>query len=259
MRDWIVAKFPKNYERLHYIEPFAGALNVLFHKRRSELESVSDVNRNLYYFYKCLRDRWEELSHLARNTIFCEGTLKEALDFWKTEDAPEIKKAWASFVIFNCSFMGNASSFGYGADPDQQNNAPRIFRGKKEMIFDFHKRIESVQIFDRDAQWFLERFHKEEKVLMYMDPPYPETCQQFYSGFSVDDFNEILDKLYSAKFKFLISFYEKPSMELDRFKNESRFVFYKKIMRQTSLNENGVREEVLLCNFKNSSLQAELF
>lgn len=259
LKEYIVSKFPKDYEKYHYIEPFAGALHVLFHKKRSVLESVSDINKNLYSFYSCLRHAPGSLEHLCKNTVYNESSFQEAKEHWNKEDAPELLKAWATFLMFNMSFMGNASTFGYGVNPDMQNNAPHTFTDMKNSMPRFSKRIEGVQIFNRDANWFIDRFKDVINVLMYLDPPYPETNQQFYSGFTIEDFNQILDKLYNVNFKFLISFYEKEGMKLDRFKDNPKFHFYRKDHRQVSLTENGYRVEVLMANFKEHYTQSTMF
>lgn len=78
LSKYIISKFPNNYEKTHYIEPFAGGLNVFFRKNKSYLESISDTNLNIYYFYKYLRDYPDKLYKKLENTMYCEETFKEA-------------------------------------------------------------------------------------------------------------------------------------------------------------------------------------
>ena len=109
--------------------------------------------------------------------------------------------------------------------------------------------MEGVQIFNRDVHWFLNRFIDSKDVLMYLDPPYPEANQGPYSGFTMLNFNLILEKLYNAEFKFLISFYKKNKMNLTNFQKNKRFNFYTKKSKCRTLKKVEDREEVLMTNF----------
>jgi len=56
--DDIVALLPSH---LHYVEPFAGGLSVLFAKEPSHIETVNDIDEEIMTFWTVLRDKpsWE--------------------------------------------------------------------------------------------------------------------------------------------------------------------------------------------------------
>ncbi len=53
------------------------------------------------------------------------------------------------------------------------------------------------------------------QTFYYLDPPYPDCCQQHYKGYDTNDFQELLELLETIEGKFLLSNYMSPM--LDRF------------------------------------------
>ena len=122
----------------------------------------------------------------------------------------------------------------------------------------FSDRLKYTQIFNRPAEWFIERFINEETVFMYLDPPYPGTDQATYSHkFNMNSFNSLLNQLYTAKFMFMLSFYEKEEMELEKFKQSDKFSFLYKDSHLFIGNEGKKppRRECILINYPNHNQQ----
>ena len=78
LANWIISHFPKNYRTLHYIEPFAGGLAVLFKKRKSILESINDLDGDLINFWEVLKDEKmsKELFEMAKHQL-CSEELRD--------------------------------------------------------------------------------------------------------------------------------------------------------------------------------------
>lgn len=41
--DWIISHFPDGYEKMVYLEPFAGSSAVFFNKRPGTVETINDA------------------------------------------------------------------------------------------------------------------------------------------------------------------------------------------------------------------------
>ena len=54
--SWIIEKFPAGYENMSYIEPFIGNGSVFLNKLKSKEEVASDLNKNIIYTWKAIRD-----------------------------------------------------------------------------------------------------------------------------------------------------------------------------------------------------------
>lgn len=53
LRKQIIEMIPEHH---CYIEPFAGALWVLFGKEKSKVEVINDIDRNLINFYSVIKN-----------------------------------------------------------------------------------------------------------------------------------------------------------------------------------------------------------
>ena len=262
--EWLVSHFPTNYQKLHYIEPFAGSLAVLFRKSPSFLESVSDTNENIYNFHLVLRDNLAELERLMTSTIYCEKTWRMAHDIYigKTKEPDPIKKAWATYINFRLSVSGVGGAFGFAiSSVEMYKPLSTTFYTQKKRLFMFSDRLKHTQIFNRPADWFIKRCFNEESVFMYLDPPYPDTDQATYSNeFSITSFNSLLTQLYTAKFMFMLSFYEKEDMDLEKFKQSDKFSFlYKDSLcwakKLEKAGKKPPRRECILINYTNHNQQ----
>ena len=61
LADWIISKFPKDYESYEYFEPYCGMASVLMQKKRRVAEYISDVDREIVNVLRVVRDFPNEL------------------------------------------------------------------------------------------------------------------------------------------------------------------------------------------------------
>ena len=59
--DWIIAHFPSEYEKLCYLEPFAGSAAVFFNKRPGAVETVNDLDSDIVNLFRVMREQPEAL------------------------------------------------------------------------------------------------------------------------------------------------------------------------------------------------------
>ena len=227
IRKWIISHFPRNYERLHYIEPFAGSLAVLFAKKKSELESINDIDNLLINLWEVMRDKdmSNQLFEMSKHTLHSEKLNKDFSDTIKKSLGKEIKdkdKVKLAYYYFYCnrlSFqkMTYNRGIGYNVNPDaNRKNLSFQFNSQIFNMKNVHCRIKNVQIFCRDALGLIKTLDSE-KALFYLDPPYPEANQDAYvKSFEEKDFNKLLSILKGIKGKFLLSCYMRPWMKFDK-------------------------------------------
>ena len=251
--DWIIDKFPENYQELHYIEPFAGGLSVLFAKEKSFLESINDSDENIFNFWNVLKE--PELSkllmdklafHLHSETEYneCKTTFKET-----KEPVEKAYRFWVANQLAFSSVVGGG--FAYQKGPYRAAMTPRKNLNKIKLMKTIHERIKEAQIFCRDALDLIKTLD-DNKAFFYLDPPYPDTNQKPYDGkFDKSSFNDLLSSLTGLNGLFAISFYKQDWMVIpERFN-----MFYKKtrnsvITRQAHLDEDRfLREECLMTNY----------
>ena len=240
-----------------YIEPFFGGGAVFFKKPPSKREVIVDTNRHLTNFYRVLQNpvNFEVLQHKLKYTPFSEVEHKDAKSFNKAFDFEEnsVEDAHAFFVNIMQGFSRKENgSFALCKknSEDGSNSRAKAFDNRKHLELQ-SKRLRTVEIYDRTAEWALEYFNTYD-AFTYCDPPYINTECGGYKGYTVEDYIRLLDLLVNFKGKFILSSY--PNEPAEAYANEHGWHCkeFKKRMTVGIQNQDVDREsvEVLWSNFQ---------
>lgn len=196
-----------------YCEPYFGGGAVFFAKGKSYLEVINDINDRLITFYEVCQDEtlFPMLLEKVKKTLHCESSYKKAYSFWKEPDKcleSKVDLAWAVWMVTNMSFGGSPSG-GWKWDNGTAGSHSGIVTEHYRQSFSaaIHERLKEVQISCRDALTVIRQRDREE-TFFFLDPPYPETEQKHYHGFSVKDLEDLLAMLSNIKGKFLLCNYD---------------------------------------------------
>ena len=248
LAKWIISKFPKEYKKLHYIEPFAGGCAVLFQKQRSGLESINDLDSRIYNLYDIFINRFREFRDKLKFYIHFEELYKKSVNFigGKIEVDDKVDQAVLTWICIMSSFSNSmVDGFGFNKTCFRTNKG-KVINNRFDMFGCIHTRLRRVQVFNRDALKLIKTLDSK-VALFYLDPPYPETDQGHYSGYTNEDFNKLIELLKTIKGKFLLSCYFKDWMQPPKEWN----IYKKKVDFQTNLVAiKSKREEVLITNYK---------
>ena len=111
--------------------------------------------------------------------------------------------------------------------------------------------MENVQIEHLDALKVIMN-RDDADVVFYLDPPYPNSNQGHYSGYSMEDFERLLTILSSLKGKFILSSY--PYEILEKYSKQNSW-YTKTFDKPLSARKaeggkpRGRKTEVLTANF----------
>lgn len=203
--SWIVQHIP---DHQIYVEPFFGGGAVFFEKRPSYLEVINDLNENLVNFYEMLQQNYEKLAAEVKATLHSESMYKRALDIYHGQiPAEKLEKALATWIVFNQSFSATCRG-GWRFDNGTGGSHVGIVQHHARENFCpwLKKRLQNVQISCRDALQVI-KDRDSENTFFYLDPPYPNTNQGHYSGYTYNDLQELLTLLQNIKGKFALSNY----------------------------------------------------
>jgi DNA adenine methylase len=195
-----------------YVEPFCGGAAILFAKPvkhtyngsdyREVLNDTSDLLINLYRVAKL---QSEELIKLIDATLYSESAHQKAITICKNpSDYTDLDKAWACYINLYCSFA-NGLNKGWAFSSYSENKAI-TFYNKKQQLAKTIKRLDKVYISCQDALDCIDRWDCPD-ALFYCDPPYPETHQGHYKGYSLDDYSRLCEKLSGIEGKYILSNY----------------------------------------------------
>lgn len=256
---WVLSHIP---EHRIYCEPFFGGGAVFFAKKPSYLECINDINDNLINFYLQIQKNFEKLAIGIRSTLHSESIYKKAVAIYNgTQSADDIEKAIATWIVFNQSWNASARAGwkfeqGYGGS----HVAITLEHARRNFCPWIKERLQHVQISSRDALQVIEDRDTPD-TFFYLDPPYPETNQGHYSGYTFEDLKRLLTDLQNIQGKFALSNY--PSQLISEFSVLNGWRLEKFTLKKDSTltrNSMATKTEVLLMNYNISvPYQAELF
>lgn len=214
LAEWIISHFPDGYERMVYLEPFAGSGAVFFNKRPGAVETINDLDEDIVNLFRVLRDSPEELKRLLELTPYsreeydrsfepCDDPVEKARRYMvKTTQAIGAKMdgkcGWRNHK--QTRIGGTACKWG-GITSTIDAAASRL-RGSTTNL---------VQIEHMDAIRLIERYNNPD-VLMYLDPPYVRSSRKsgklYRHEMDDDQQRRMLDLITHSKAKIILSGYQ---------------------------------------------------
>jgi len=90
--------------------------------------------------------------------------------------------------------------------------------------------------------------HDCEEAFFYLDPPYVDSNQGHYGGYTQQHFDELLECLSNVKGKFLLSSY--PNESLQNYSEQNKWISKGNYMHLSASNQSGKRKvEMLTYNY----------
>ena len=233
-----------------YCEPFCGGAAIFWAKEPSELEVLNDTNRELINFYQVAKSDFTSLEKEIRITLNSRDSHRKASTIYNNPDMfSEVKRAWALWVMSSQSF-GSQLDSSWGFDKGKNRTTKKVTNARESFTEDLAIRLQSVSIECADACYII-RSRDTEDSFFYADPPYYNANMGHYDGYSLADFQELLDTLANIKGKFLLSSY--PSDILTEYTKKFGWKTKQFDMRISVNAKNGQKQqrkmEVLTANY----------
>lgn len=235
-------------DHIVYCEPFCGGAAVYWSKTPSKVEVINDLNDELINFYIVIQTRFKDLQKMVKCTLHSRKIHREAWDIYQNPAIYDpVRRAWAIWVLSSQSF-GSQLSKSWGFDKTKSSIARKVMNKKRQFTDDLKERIELTQIENRDALDVI-RLYDTPETFHYLDPPYPDTNQGHYKGYTMDDLEQLLIRLSSIKGKFLLSNYPQEIIEKYSQKNEWQQIEFKLPLCISKKAVKPIKREVLTANY----------
>lgn len=167
--DWIISFFQEHHS---YVEPFFGSGAVLFHKPRSNIETVNDLDGNVVNLFQWIKNDPERLAHEIYYTPYARQVYDNA---FAAVPEDSFGKAVNFYIRLNMGhgFRTNGEKVGWKNDVQGRERAYAAtdWCNLPEKILQAAERLRGVQIENRPAVEVMRRFNNK-RVLIYLDPPY---------------------------------------------------------------------------------------
>lgn len=195
-----------------YCEPFIGGAAVFFAKEPSKVEVINDTNKEIVNFYRQIQHDFVSLEKEIQITLHSRDLHRKADVIYNNPDMfSELKRAWAVWVLANQSFASGLDK-AWGYDIKKACTSKKIANKRESFTLDYAIRLQEVQIECTDALRIIETRDTPE-AFFYCDPPYYNSNCGHYDGYSLQDFENLLQLLSKIKGKFLLSSYPSPILK----------------------------------------------
>lgn len=241
--DWIIGFFPMHHS---YLEPFFGSGGVLFNKKRSNIETINDIDGEVINLFECIKSDPERLAHDVFFTPYARAVYDEA--FSKEITLDSFKRAVRLLTRCNMGhgFRTTGERVGWKNDivGRERAYAAKAWANLPDIIVETADRLREVQIECAPAVEVISRFNSPD-VLIYCDPPYVLSTRrgkQYRCEMTDNDHLELLDTLKKHTGPVLVSGYQNLlyDSELNKWHRET-------IIATDQLSQK--KKEVLWMNF----------
>lgn len=237
--NWICSYIPDHEV---YLEPYAGSLAVLFHKKPCHIETVNDLHEEVVNYFRILRDHSEELKRLIELTPYSRSEYERAYE--KTDN--DIERA-RRFCVRCWMGFGCSNRYKNGFKTGQQAGSPnpaKAWANLPEVMTAAAERLKNVQIENLPALELINRYDTED-VFIYLDPTYLHSTRKNYLyqyEMEDSDHEDLMKIITKHPGQILISGYEN-EMYNDYLSGR------KKCYKKTTAENGLAREEILWMNY----------
>lgn len=214
--DWIIGFFPEHHS---YLEPFFGSGGVFFKKRRSNIETINDVDGEVINLFECIREDPEKLARRIYFTPYAREIYNQAF----SGEAPEDRYERAVRLMVRCNmglgFRTTGERVGWKNDVASRERAyaAKTWADLPNLLIEAAERLRGVQVECSPAAELIERFNAP-NVLVYCDPPYVLSTRrgkQYRCEMTDNEHLHLLNVLKRHKGPALISGYQNPMYDAE--------------------------------------------
>lgn len=195
-----------------YVEPFAGGAALLFAKPAPDVsnnhdyrEVINDIDGRLINLYRVAREHPEEFQRWIDFTPYSQAEYRRAIEWMKSPDErSDLELAWAYYVNIQMSFANKLNAGWRTALLGRNEGA--TWGNSRQRLLQCLERLKNVHISQECALQCISRWDSPQS-LFYIDPPYPGTEQGHYSGYTLDDWQDLCDLLDIIQGSYVLSNY----------------------------------------------------
>lgn len=218
-----------------YCEPFCGGAAIFFRKEKSGVEVLNDTNKQLINFYREVQNNFVALEKEINITLHSRDLHRKAQVIYDNPDMfSPMKQAWALWTLSQQSFSARLDG-SWGYDIAKRTTSRKIANKRANFTEAYVIRLQDVQLECTDALRIINSRDRSTSFF-YCDPPYYNSDCAHYDGYSIEDFERLLDTLSKIEGKFLLSSYPSPIL--------------KKMVKANGWHQHSIQQEVTVSRKK---------
>jgi len=209
--NWIIDEFP---DHDCYVEVFGGGAGVLVNKEPSHIEVYNDIDGDLVHFFETLRDRTDELVKWLQRTPYSrELHERYATEYYNGHrEDDDVTRAGKFFYLRYTQWGGhiaNKDIYKITRSPKVGSSEASKYERKVDLLDGFADRFRGVNIEQMDWRELVDKYDREE-TLFYLDPPYVDVGDDYYTHEGEFNHSEFVETLRSLDGKWIVSYTDLP-------------------------------------------------
>lgn len=187
-----------------YIEPFGNTASILLKKAPVKKEIYNDINGDVVNFFHILQKDPLALYNSCKNVPYSEVVYQEMLSSPPPSDP--LEKAVRFYYLNRASFLPSATSgTGFRTNaPVDGRNFGRFFFQECERFYAISRRMQGVEILNRDFRKVIRTYMNAENSLILADPPYFDDTDYYKHGMELKDHIDLANLLSKIKGKAIV-------------------------------------------------------
>ena len=209
----------KEFNHRVYVEPFCGGASIFFQKQQSTFPKknavhvLNDLNDLIITAYRVAIEQPEKLEKKLKSSLYSESLFRKAKHIVENpEEFTDLDIAWAVIYKIRSSFCNKLD--GTWGRSKKGNYEVETYNNFLEYLPSVLKELRQATISSEDAIACIKRWDSPE-TLFYVDPPYPNTGQGHYAGYTQSDFEKLIETLKNAKGTVVLSCYPNEAVPAD--------------------------------------------
>lgn len=241
--DWIIQNMP---EHEVYLEPYFGSGAVFFSKTPVKIETLNDINGDIYNYFRVIRENAAALAKQIEMTPYSREEYEKCFKEISDDDDP-IEQA-RKFAV-RCWFgFGSSNVYKNGFRSSQSRRSPQTTKQWNvlpDRILRSAERLKNAQIERLDAIELIRRYDTPD-VFIYLDPPYLPGIRKshlYKQEMTEEQHVELLKEIKEHPARIMISGYENDLYN-------SMLSGWEKKQKKTTAEKGIRRTETIWMNYK---------
>ena len=241
LRDLIANAIPLDSKI--YVEAFVGGGSVYLYKRRFEKEVINDLDKDIYYMWKDMKD----CGYKMKNRQFIPKRAKFDRYLKQKNISNCVNRLYRNLYISFFSYSQMRTAYiGENAEKSPRFNRPTNGQKMKNNIDGYREKLKRTKIENKDYKKIIKNYDSPE-TFFYLDPPYTDAKEYKHNDVNPEDLAELLKNI---KGKFLLSYDYSPTIT-KVFKNK-KYGFKTRTVKTKYKISGNFQEitEILISNYK---------
>ncbi|TDY40452.1 DNA adenine methylase Dam [Alicyclobacillus sacchari] len=186
-----------------YVEPFGNTASILLQKAPVKKEVYNDIHEDVVNFFTVIQTDPLALYHACTKLPYSEAVYREMLSSPVPADA--VEKAARFYYLSRAGFLATSrGTTGFRTNTSDGRNFGKFYYKECERFYAISKRLQSVELLNRDFRKVIRAYRDHEDALILADPPYYDGTDYYEGSFAWKDHRDLAQLLTSIRGKAMV-------------------------------------------------------